>query len=207
MIQLEQLRALQRWLQCRSQTEDTPPSQGLTLEGQKAIPRNLTTTSALVTTTHSHPALQFRHRTKEATHRASPLSPSTACPLIQASPQLRRVTSSPPDANEEPRRDRPYSKLEREERCCSPTLLNSPRKAEPGVQAEPTGPQDTIKNCLSFTHRAKTAIAQQHHCTCLQPHERGEAHLAQPSQGASYRSYNEEQGRPLSNARQTRLTT
>ena len=70
-------------------------------------------------------------------------------------------------------------------------MLDPLRWAKPEVEAEPTGPQNTIKNCLSYTHKAKD------HGARSLSHGRGEAHLAQPSQGASYRSYNEGQGRPL----------
>ena len=151
-------------------------------------PRNLTTTNTCRTTTHSHPALQFRHRTEETTHHASSLS---SCPLRQAPPQLKRTTSNPPDTNEEPHRGRSHSKSERGERCSFPTTLDSPRQVKPEVPAKPTRPQNTIKNCLSFTHKAED------HCACSLSHEQGEAHPAQSSQGASYRSYNEGQGRPF----------
>ena len=70
-------------------------------------------------------------------------------------------------------------------------MLDPLGQAKPEVPAKPTRPQNTTKNCLSFTHKAKD------HCACSLSHERGEAHPAQSSQGASYRSYNEGQGRPL----------
>ena len=46
-------------------------------------------------------------------------------------------------------------KLKREERCHFPTILDSLRQAEPEVETELTGPQNTTKNCLSYIHRAK----------------------------------------------------
>ena len=70
-------------------------------------------------------------------------------------------------------------------------MLDPLRQAKPEVPAKPTRPQNTTKNCLSFTHKAKD------HRACYSPHGRGEAHLAQSSQGTSHRSYNEGQGRPL----------
>ena len=70
-------------------------------------------------------------------------------------------------------------------------MLDPLRQAKPEVPAKPTRPQNTTKNCLSFTHKAKD------HRACYLPHGRGGAHLAQSSQGASHRSYNEGQGRPL----------
>ena len=49
-----------------------------------------------------------------------------------------------------------HFKLEGEERCHFPTMLDSLRQTEPEVKTELTGSQNTIKNCLSYIHQAKS---------------------------------------------------
>ena len=120
-------------------------------------PGNLTMTSAPVTAAHSHSALELdtilrKPRTMPAHYDHAKAG--------QASPQLEGAISlSPRSTSKEPRKDRLHFKLERKERCTSPKTLDPLRQAKPGVQAELTRPQNTIKNCLLSTCRAKTANA------------------------------------------------
>ena len=43
----------------------------------------------------------------------------------------------------------------REKNDVAPKMLDPRRWAKPEVEAGPTGPQDTTKNCLSYVHKAK----------------------------------------------------
>ena len=92
---------------------------------------------------------------------------------------------------------RSHFKLEREGRCHFPTMLDSLRQTEPEAETELTGPQNTIKNCLSHIHQAKSrwihSLARR----------RGEAHLAKDHlTGVAMKGK-----AALSHARRTLLTT
>ena len=88
----------------------------------------------------------------------------------QAPPQLEEAISlDPRSTNKKPRKEYLHFKLERRERCTSPIALNPLRQAEPKVGAELTRPQNTTKNCLLSTCRAKIANTQRYRRTRLHP--------------------------------------
>ena len=88
-------------------------------------------------------------------------------------------------------------KLEGEERCHFLTMPDSLRQTEPEVKTELTGSQNTIKNCPSHIHRAKSRWVRS------LARRRGEAHLAKDHlTGVTMKGK-----AALSHARRTLLTT